>query len=88
MSTARTANQPAKKSTDAEGNRIFLWQDTAQVVAVLSKTNKRRQYPVTVMFEGAVVGNGTLDLLNLSDRERLDTIVPILMGRSTGSALR
>ena len=72
MSTARKGIQPAKKITDTEGNRIFLWQDTAQVVAALSKTNKRRQYPVTVTFQGNVVGNGTLDLLNLGDRERLE----------------
>jgi len=71
MSTAREAISPAKKMTDAEGNRVFTWQDTAQVTAALPKANKRRQYPVTVTFQGDVVGNGTVDLLNLGDRERL-----------------
>lgn len=71
MSAPRNTVPPAETMTDAEGNRVYRWKDTAQVLLALSKTNKRRQYPVTVRFQGEVIGNGTLDLLNLADRERL-----------------
>lgn len=71
MSEPRDAVPPGEKVTDAGGNRICTWDDTAQVITALHKVNKRGQYPVTVKFHDAVVGHGTVDMLNLADRERL-----------------
>ena len=71
MSEHGDAVPPGEKVTDADGNRICTWQDTAQVIAALHKTNKGGRYPVTVRFKDVVVGHGTVDMLNLTDRERL-----------------
>ena len=71
MSEPRDAVPLGEKVTDEVGNRICTWQDTAQVITALHKVNKRGQYPVTVKFHDAVVGHGTVDMLNLADRERL-----------------
>src|SRR5215470_8494337 len=62
----------AQKSTDANGDRVYTWEDGARVECALSKMNSKRQYPVTVYYNGAVVGyGGEVNLQNLAERKRL-----------------
>ena len=56
--------------TNEDGARCYAGQTRQQVTCALHKVNRGR-YPVTVTFQGTVVGHGTVDMLNLADRERL-----------------
>ena len=56
--------------TNEAGARCYRWADTAEVTCALHKVNRGR-YPVTVTFQGTAVTQGTVDMLNLADRERV-----------------
>ena len=56
--------------TNEAGARCYRWADTAEVTCTLHKVSRGR-YPVTVTFQGTAVTQGTVDMLNLADRERV-----------------
>jgi hypothetical protein len=63
--------QAAYCTTTPDGTRVFTWEDTVIVEVQWHKVTRRGKYPVRVLFQGNVVSQGTVDLQDLADRERL-----------------
>src|SRR5262249_6948855 len=70
--TPKAPAPPPPHTQYVDGTLVCAWDNGVSVEVALGQRTKRGKSPVRVLCNGQQVGSGTVDLADLSDRQRLN----------------